>query len=231
VATGSSRSPAPCLPFRVDTASSLGLTPSFRVLQASSRRRFLLRSRKRKLRSPRRHPPVRSLAPSASPRTGQRLLSSGPACLTGPPAPPGFLNLLALSSAPCLVALFHATSAHGVAPFRALLLPCSRTPSPTPSALLSLLHPLAQLHAHRKRPKPTTARSTSRPHQPKLTGTNYMTSTDRSRRTPGNRWQLTEATCNHAVSEAGPGAPSPSGLCSTRKSASHHRLFRPAKGT
>jgi hypothetical protein len=73
VATGSSRSPVPCLPLRVDTASSLGLTPSFRVLQASSRRRFLLRLRKRKLRSPRRHPPVRSLAPSASPRTWQRL--------------------------------------------------------------------------------------------------------------------------------------------------------------
>jgi hypothetical protein len=61
----------------------------------------------------------------------------GPACLTGPPAPTGSLNLLAPSSAPCLVALFHATSALGVAPFRALLLPCSRTPSPTPDALLS----------------------------------------------------------------------------------------------
>jgi hypothetical protein len=39
---------------------------------------------------------------------------------------------LTLLSAPCLVALFHATSAHGVAPFRALSLPCSRTPSPAP---------------------------------------------------------------------------------------------------
>jgi len=32
----------------------------------------------------------------------------------------------------CLPALFHAGSAHGVAPFRALFLPRSRTPSPTP---------------------------------------------------------------------------------------------------
>jgi hypothetical protein len=54
------------------------------------------------------------------------------ACLTRPPAPPGFLNLLTPSSAPSLAALFHAASAHGVAPFRALLLSCSRTPSPAP---------------------------------------------------------------------------------------------------
>jgi hypothetical protein len=32
------------------------------------------------------------------------------------PAPPGFLNLLALRSAPSLLALFHARSAHGVRP-------------------------------------------------------------------------------------------------------------------
>jgi hypothetical protein len=57
---------------------------------------------------------------------------SGRVCLTRPPAPSGFLDLLTLSSAPSLVALFHATSAHGVVPFRAFLLPCSRTPSPAP---------------------------------------------------------------------------------------------------
>jgi hypothetical protein len=48
------------------------------------------------------------------------------------PAPPGFLNLMAPSSAPSLLALFHARSAHGVSPFKALLLPRSRTLSPAP---------------------------------------------------------------------------------------------------
>ena len=57
---------------------------------------------------------------------------SGRVCLARPPAPTGFLNLLALSSAPSLPALFHAGSAHGVPPSRAFLLSCSRTPSPAP---------------------------------------------------------------------------------------------------
>jgi hypothetical protein len=57
---------------------------------------------------------------------------SGRACLTRPPAPSGFLNLVAPWSAPCLPALFHAGSAPGVAPFRAFLLPRGRTPSPAP---------------------------------------------------------------------------------------------------
>jgi hypothetical protein len=74
---------------------------------------------------------MRSLSPTASPRPGQRHEIEW-ACLTRSPAPSGFLDLLTLSSAPSLVALFHATSAHGVVPFRALLLSCSRTPSPAP---------------------------------------------------------------------------------------------------
>jgi len=49
-----------------------------------------------------------------------------------PPAPPGFLNLLTLLSAPDLPALFHAGPALGVTPFRALLLSRSRTLSPAP---------------------------------------------------------------------------------------------------
>jgi hypothetical protein len=53
-------------------------------------------------------------SPTASPRTGQR--HSDQVCLTWPPAPTGFLNLMALSSAPSLLALFHARSAHGVRP-------------------------------------------------------------------------------------------------------------------
>jgi hypothetical protein len=56
----------------------------------------------------------------------------GRVCLARPPAPPGFRNLLALSSAPSLPALFRAGSAHGVPPSRAFLLSCSRTPSPAP---------------------------------------------------------------------------------------------------
>jgi len=51
-------------------------------------------------------------SPTASPRAGQR--PGRRVCLTRLPAPPGFLDLLALSSAPCLPALFHAGSAHGV---------------------------------------------------------------------------------------------------------------------
>jgi hypothetical protein len=56
----------------------------------------------------------------------------GRVCLARPPAPSGFLDLLALCSATCLPALFRAGSAHGVAPFRALLLSRGRTPSPAP---------------------------------------------------------------------------------------------------
>jgi hypothetical protein len=40
----------------------------------------------------------------------------GRVCLARPPAPSGFLNLLAPRSAPSLLALFHARSAHGVRP-------------------------------------------------------------------------------------------------------------------
>jgi hypothetical protein len=41
----------------------------------------------------------------------------------------------------CLPALFRAGSAHGVLPFRALLLSRSRTPSPAPTSLLALRDP------------------------------------------------------------------------------------------
>jgi len=52
-------------------------------------------------------------SPSASSRTEQRLKMVGPS-MPNPPAPSGFLNLLAPSSAPSLPALFHAGSALGV---------------------------------------------------------------------------------------------------------------------
>jgi hypothetical protein len=58
-----------------------------------------------------------------------------------PLAPSGFLDLTAPSSATCLPALFHAGSAHGVAPFRALLPSPSRTPSPAPRTLMTLEEP------------------------------------------------------------------------------------------
>jgi hypothetical protein len=71
----------------------------------------------------------------SSPSAFSRLRAAaycGRVCLTQPPAPPGFLNLLTHSSALGLPALFHAGPAHGVAPFRALLPSGSRTPSPAP---------------------------------------------------------------------------------------------------
>jgi hypothetical protein len=55
---------------------------------------------------------MRFVAPSAYPRTRQR--PDDAVCLTAPPAPSGFLDLSALRSATCLLALFHARSAHGV---------------------------------------------------------------------------------------------------------------------
>jgi hypothetical protein len=57
-------------------------------------------------------PPMRFVAPSAYPRTRQR--PDDAVCLTASPAPSGFLDLSALRSATCLLALFHARSAHGV---------------------------------------------------------------------------------------------------------------------
>ena len=70
-------------------------------------------------------------SPSAFPRSQQQ--HDGRACLTRPLASSGFLDLSTrFISAASLPALFHAGSAHGVAPFRALLPPRGRTPSPAP---------------------------------------------------------------------------------------------------
>jgi hypothetical protein len=206
----------PRLPFRVDTKSSLGLTPSFRVLQASSRRRFVLSSEE--LGTPLRHPPVRSLAPSASPRTEQRLFdwpslphrTTGASRFSQPldafirPVPGGLVSCHIRSWGCALQSLAPPVQPYAVS---------------GAFALMSFRRTRAPSHARRKRPKPTTARSTTWYLQPK------PSNTDRSRR------QLTEATCNLAVSETGPRAPSPSGLCSTRESATRHRLFRPTPST
>jgi len=58
-------------------------------------------------------PPLRFLPLQRLPRTEQRR-KIGRACISRPPAPSGFLNLLTPSSAPSLPALFHAGSALGI---------------------------------------------------------------------------------------------------------------------
>jgi hypothetical protein len=64
-------------------------------------------------------PPLRSLPLQRIPTRGSGFV--GRVYLARPPAPSGYLNLLAPQSAPSLLALFHARSAHGVHPSE----PCS----------------------------------------------------------------------------------------------------------
>jgi hypothetical protein len=97
-------------------------------------------------------PPMRFLPLQRLPARGSGIV--GRVSLARPPAPPGFLNLLVLRSAPSLPALFHAGSAHGVAPFRALLLPCSRTPFPAPLPSCRWTSPPTSPPARARRPKP-----------------------------------------------------------------------------
>jgi len=93
-------------------------------------------SRPSRVRSAAMAPPMRFVAPSAFPRTRQQ--PDGRVCLARPLASSGFRNLSTPRSATCLPALSHAGSAHGVTPFRAFLLPRSRTPSPAPTTLMAL---------------------------------------------------------------------------------------------
>ena len=100
-------------------------------------------------------------SPSAFPRSQQQHV--GRVCLTRPLASSGFLDLSTLFvSAASLPALFHAGSAHGVAPFRAFLPPRGRTPSPTPipSWCWSLLVTIStsRSRSHPRRPKPPRIR-------------------------------------------------------------------------
>jgi len=69
--------------------------------------------------------------PSAFPPLGAAA-SIDRACMSRSPAPSGFLNLMTLSSAPSLPALFHAGSALGVSPSKAFFLVRSRALFPTP---------------------------------------------------------------------------------------------------
>lgn len=139
-ASGCSPAPAPGPRSHETKAASHGLAPSFRVPRASSGRPTHRLPRSQTV-QPGRLPSLRFSAPSAYPRTRQQL--GGRVYLARPLALSGFLDLSALSSAANLPALFHAGSAHGVAPFRALFLSCSRTPSPAPPTLLTSIHPAA----------------------------------------------------------------------------------------
>jgi hypothetical protein len=173
----------------------------------------------RKDRLAQRLPPMRSLAPSASPRTKQRLfdwtsLPHRSACTFRFSQPhgasirpvPGGLVSCHIRSWGCTLQSF----APPVQPYAV---------SGAHPALLSFKRPLTMPRAHRKRPKPTTIRSAAQLRRPKSTNTGL------------HRRQLAETTCFRTVSETGPRAPSPSGLCSTRKSATRHWLFRPTTST
>lgn len=81
-------------------------------------------------------PPLRFVPLQRVPDPGQRLeWSRGPTLDS--PAPSGFPNLLTLSSAPSLPAMFQTGPAHGVSALQSIFLPRSRTPSPAPPALLA----------------------------------------------------------------------------------------------
>jgi hypothetical protein len=187
---------------------------------------------------PGRLPSLRFSAPTASPRSQQQ--HDGRVCLARPLAPSGFLDLSAPSSAVSLPALFHAGSAHGVVPFRALLLPCSRTPSPAPFPSCRWTH-LSEPNPPRaigcrssfSRAGPVTALEP--PKRPSSRGPSSHRS-DLPIRRPTTPRPATEAACpkrgslgfsRHteaprvsAERRSGPPGASPiSGVCSTRESA------------
>jgi hypothetical protein len=193
--------------------SSHGLVLSYRVLQARAAARIF---RPRKGLDPRGSSHEVS-SPSASPRSGQRHRWPGlprpTACTYRFSQPPG------ASIRPEPAGLVSCRIRSWGCALQSLAPPVQPYAVSGAFALMSFRRTRAPSHARRKRPKPTTARSTTWYLQPK------PSNTDRSRR------QLTEATCNLAVSETGPRAPSPSGLCSTRESATRHRLFRPTPST
>jgi hypothetical protein len=95
--------------FRSSQLSSPGLPLSFRVRPSAERPSSVRRTESHC------SPSLEVLSPSAYPRTGQRPCMPKFASLERS-APPGFLNLLTLWSAPCLLTIFQARSALGVFP-------------------------------------------------------------------------------------------------------------------
>jgi hypothetical protein len=172
----------------------------------------------RKVRLAHRLPPVRSLAPSASPRTAQRLcdwtgLPHRTACTFRFSQPRGAsFRTVPGGLVSCHIRSWGCT-------LQSLTPPVQPYAVSGACALLSFKRSQTMPHAHRKRPKPTTIRSAAQLQRPKPPNTGI------------SRRQLAETTCFRTVSETGPRAPSPSGLCSTRKSATRHWLFRPTTST
>jgi hypothetical protein len=126
--TGSSHDRAPGQTRKVGLVSSLGLPLSYRVRCSPSGPR--LHARPRSIAKPL-APPVRSLPLQRLP-----VLGSGTKVTELPeldrPTPSGFLNLVASSSAHGPAGLVSCQIRSWGSPFKALLLPCSRTPSPAP---------------------------------------------------------------------------------------------------
>jgi hypothetical protein len=100
------------------SGSSHGLRPSSEAAQAPSRcleSPVFQRSDVWSYQTPTSSSSLEVFTPSAFPPLGAAA-SIDRACVSRSPAPPGFLNLMTLSSAPSLPALFHAGSALGVHP-------------------------------------------------------------------------------------------------------------------
>jgi hypothetical protein len=138
-------------------------------------------------------PPVRFFPLQRFPARGSGTMVAELPALDRPP-PSGFLDLLAFSSAPDLLALFHARSAPGV----------------RPSELCSFRAAVRRL----RRRCPLVVGMSSRP-----------------ARAAGGRRKRRNVAPNPPPShvDVPSGLPSPTGLCSTRKSATSHLLFRRAR--
>lgn len=168
-------------------------------------------------------------SPSAFRSTRQQ--HDGRACLTRPLAPSGFRDPSAPSSAPCLPALFRAGSAPGVPPFRAFFLSRRRPPSPTPfpSCRWMTREPLHPAGTEAPFRAPDAASSAA-----EAAGT--LRRGSRARRRSGSRHDaqhhlqaLAEAMLEDGR-DASPASPSPSGVRSTRESASGCERFRSTVG-
>jgi hypothetical protein len=128
----------------------------------------------RRARPPHRHPPMRSPAPSASPRTGQRLfvwpgLPHRTACASRFSQPPGaFIRPVPGGLVSCHIRSWGCALQSFAPPVQPYAVSGAL-------ALLSFRRTRAPPHAHRKRPKPTTARSPAWHLRPKPVNTGPRT--------------------------------------------------------